>query len=203
MNYNTRRGRDTAPYLIIIVVALGVAAWWLWTCPCAAPPEQAPAPAQAAAPPAAVQAPEVEAPVQLANEAQGTAGTEATTDPANAPAPPERPPPRADLPDAQATTGLPPDEAMEALRVTFRNYSQRFRGNPVGNNAEITAMLRGGNPGQVQFIDPEVTPVNDRGELVDQWGSPYFFHQLAGDHMEIRSAGADRVMWTADDMLTR
>jgi hypothetical protein len=29
--------------------------------------------------------------------------------------------------------------------------------------------------------------------------APYFFHQLSGDEMEIRTAGADRRLWTAGD----
>jgi hypothetical protein len=45
--------------------------------------------------------------------------------------------------------------------------------------------------------------LNDKGELVDRWGTPYFFHQLSRDHMEIRSAGPDKVMWTQDDPIIR
>jgi hypothetical protein len=45
--------------------------------------------------------------------------------------------------------------------------------------------------------------INARGELVDYWGTPFFFHQLSGTEMEIRSAGPDRVMWTVDDLVTR
>jgi len=39
--------------------------------------------------------------------------------------------------------------------------------------------------------------------LVDAWGTPYFFHQLAAMEMEIRSAGPDKVMWTADDLVIK
>jgi len=37
---------------------------------------------------------------------------------------------------------------------------------------------------------------------VDPWGTPYFFHQLSGKEMEIHSAGPDKMMWTADDLVT-
>jgi hypothetical protein len=97
---------------------------------------------------------------------------------------------------------LPPDRAMQTLRIAFRNYGQRFHGNPVGNNAEITASLNGKNPGQVLFLG-ESPSLNDKGELVDAWGTPYFFHQLSSTDLDIRSAGADRTMWTADDLATR
>jgi len=38
--------------------------------------------------------------------------------------------------------------------------------------------------------------------LVDAWGTPFFFHQLSGHEMEIHSAGPDKIMWTADDLVT-
>ncbi len=45
--------------------------------------------------------------------------------------------------------------------------------------------------------------INAGGELVYSWGTPFFFHQLSATQMEIRSAGPDRVMWTADDLVVR
>jgi hypothetical protein len=45
--------------------------------------------------------------------------------------------------------------------------------------------------------------INGKGELVDYWGTPFFFHQLSGTEMEIHSAGPDKVMWTADDLVTK
>ncbi len=78
-----------------------------------------------------------------------------------------------------------------------------FGGNPVGSNEEITRALNGDNPKQVKFLKPDGNRVNEQGELVDPWGTPYFFHQLSGKEMEIRSAGPDRKMWTEDDLVTR
>jgi hypothetical protein len=48
---------------------------------------------------------------------------------------------------------------------------------------------------------PDGQHVDGNGELVDRRGSPYFFHQLSKDVMEIRSAGADLKMWTRDDLV--
>jgi hypothetical protein len=70
---------------------------------------------------------------------------------------------------------------------------------PVGENAEITAALKGRNKLGFAFIPPDSPAVNSKGELCDRWGVPYFFHQLSGQKMEIRSAGPDHRMWTADD----
>ena len=106
-----------------------------------------------------------------------------------------------------ATNPLPvlaPLTVLDNARVVMHNYSSAFGENPVGNNAEITAALMGNNPKQVVFITVESgLRVNGRGELVDGFGTPFFFHQLSGKEMEIRSAGEDRQMWTFDDKLTR
>jgi hypothetical protein len=101
----------------------------------------------------------------------------------------------------EISAGLAPTTAMENVRATFRNYSSRFGGNPVGTNEEITRALKGANPGKTPFLDTEDgLEVNDRGELVDNWGTPYFFHQLSRTEIEIYSAGPDRKLWTSDDL---
>lgn len=93
---------------------------------------------------------------------------------------------------------------MENVRSAFRTYAARFRGNPVGTNPEITAALNGANPGQTVLVKSEDgLRINSRGELVDSWGTPYFFHQLSGTEMEIHSAGPDRALWTADDLVIK
>jgi hypothetical protein len=100
--------------------------------------------------------------------------------------------------------GLKPETVLENMRSVFRQYSDRFGGNPVGTNLEITRALNGKNPGKVVFLKPEDgMRVNDRGELIDNWGTPFFFHQLSGTVMEIHSAGPDRKMWTSDDLVIR
>ena len=98
--------------------------------------------------------------------------------------------------------GLTPLTVLENLRSVFRQFSARFGGNPVGTNPEITATLNGENPKQARFLDPEDGwRMNDQGELVDDWGTPFFFHQLSRTEMQIRSAGPDRKMWTRDDLV--
>ena len=74
-------------------------------------------------------------------------------------------------------------------------------GNPTGENAEITAALKGRNKLGFAFIPPDNPAINSKGELCDRWGTPYFFHQLSGEKMEIRSAGPDHNLWTADDVV--
>ena len=84
----------------------------------------------------------------------------------------------------------------------LRQYSSRFGGNPVGNNREITAALNGKNQGQAMLVNSEDgLRMNERGELIDNWGTPFFFHQISGTLMEIHSAGPDKKMWTPDDLV--
>ena len=74
------------------------------------------------------------------------------------------------------------------------------RGNPFGDNREITAKLLGNNPKGIIFLLPDNRAINSAGELCDRWGTPFFFHAESGTRMEIRSAGPDRRLWTADDV---
>jgi hypothetical protein len=110
-------------------------------------------------------------------------------------------------PSPSAALFAPPDEAatIEADKVSLmiRDYRTLANENPVGTNAEIMAAIMGGNPRGATLGPPEGMSLNENGELIDRWGTPYFFHQLSRDQMEIRSAGADKVMWTDDDAIAR
>ena len=102
----------------------------------------------------------------------------------------------------EVASGLPPLTVLENMRSAFHQYQQRFGGNPVGTNPEITKALNGGNQKSVVFVDPDAgLRINDQGVLIDNWGTPFFFHQLSRTVMEIHSAGPDRKMWTADDLV--
>lgn len=106
--------------------------------------------------------------------------------------------------EAEAVEAMPPVTVMENYRAALRSYAARFGGNPVGDNAEITAALRGGNRRGATFLTgADGLRVNAAGEAVDVWGTPWFFHQLSRTEMEIRSAGPDRRMWTGDDLVMK
>ncbi len=101
-------------------------------------------------------------------------------------------------------SGLTPATVLENVRSVFRQYYLRFHENPVGDNAEITQALRGGNPKQANFLqDEDGMRTNARGELIDNWGTPFFFHSVSRSEMEIRSAGPDHKMWTNDDLVMK
>ena len=99
-------------------------------------------------------------------------------------------------------TDVPPDIAIENMSRAVHQYGQMFGGNPVGTNPEFTKQLSGDNPKHINFISEAAgMRVNDDGELVDPWGTPYFFHQISGSDTEVRSAGPDKIMYTADDIV--
>jgi hypothetical protein len=86
------------------------------------------------------------------------------------------------------------------LQSMLGDFRSALGGNPVGSNAEIIKALLGKNSKKLTLALREDQKLNANGELIDPWGSPYFFHQLSGQEMEIRCAGPDRVMWNKDDI---
>jgi len=105
---------------------------------------------------------------------------------------------------ADAPPTLPPATLLENMRSAIRDFGAMFGGNPVGDNSEIARALNGGNSKGIKFLRVEAgVRLNSQSELVDSWGTPYFFHQLSATQTEIRSAGPDKIMWTADDLVTK
>lgn len=120
------------------------------------------------------------------------------------------PPEARDAPVADPTDGGGGPAALRdaqidagKVRSMVRSFHTLTGENPVGTNAEIMQTLMGSNLRQARLGPPEGLLLNGKGELVDQWSTPYFFHQLSKDWMEIRSAGPDKTMWTADDVVVR
>lgn len=90
---------------------------------------------------------------------------------------------------------------LDLVRQLFETWRSNFprEGNPIGENAEITAALMGKNRLELALIPPGHRALNERGELCDRWGTPFRFHQISGTQMEVRSAGPDRKFATEDD----
>jgi hypothetical protein len=102
-----------------------------------------------------------------------------------------------------AKTGSEPKNDLTWMHRAIGNFSLLVKGEnplPLGSNEEIAAALRGKNRAQLRFL-PDDSPVfNPSGQIIDRWGSPLFFHATSRDRLDIRSAGPDREMWTADDL---
>ena len=110
--------------------------------------------------------------------------------------------PPAGPPSPLQFTNFEPATVLQNVSRAIRQYGEMFGGNPVGNNQEITSELNGKNPKHIDFVSADAGMlINGNGEMVDPWGTPYFFHQISGSDTEIHSAGPDRIMWTSDDIV--
>ncbi len=191
---------------IVLFLAIGAAAlWFVWSA--ARPPavkRVSPAiAAQSSAPPVSAGAPTPEdtpapgtpslTPNAAATVATAALATNTGTSPSGA----------VPNPGTVATPDQKAQIDVTRVRHMVSDYHTLMGENPVGTNAEIMKQMMGGNSHQATLGPPEGMSLNPQGELVDPWGTPYFFHQLSRDRMEVRSAGPDKVMWTADDVITR
>lgn len=166
------------------------------------PGGQSPATTAVVAPPSASAPGPMVQPFQTGPSAARSAVPPSMLSQAAAPAPPAPStvgPPAANSVDAMEAAVLDMDKA----RLMLRDYRSIMGTNPVGTNAEIMKAIMGGNARGAMLGPPEGQSLNANGELVDRWGTPYFFHQMTATHMEIHSAGPDRVFATADDVIQR
>jgi len=71
---------------------------------------------------------------------------------------------------------------------------------PLSANEDWAEFLKGQNGAHERFLPDNHAALNSKGQLVDRWSTPLFFHALGSGQFEIRSAGPDKNMWTADDI---
>lgn len=95
---------------------------------------------------------------------------------------------------------LSPEEDLERLEMVMGLYQWAYKSVPEGGeNYEIMAGLTGDNPHRIIFFPPDHAALDPDGNLRDRWGTPYFFHKLTGQLVDISSAGPDRRFGTDDD----
>jgi hypothetical protein len=185
--------KSVAFVLVIIIAVVGMAVWWTKTTIKTPPTSVAPA-----------------QPTTLSTPIPADSGPKASKVPApsTAVAQPKSAPEEETPPAPLPLQTMPYERAryigdLEKVMLMLRDYRTLMKENPVGSNAEITKALMGGNPKHAQLGPTNGEGVNDKGELVDRWGTPYFFHQMSATVMEIRSAGPDKVLWTTDDITVK
>ena len=186
--------------ILVVAIAAVLIQNWLVTQPngrAAAPKIQAklPGETQALTGPAASPSAKQAAPPSV--EAARAASRRDYTNPLVVSYPPSTPPPR------QAVDSEPEvANDFDKISLMLRDYRTLAGENPVGTNAEMMQAIMGGNPKGARLGPPEGQSLNAAGELIDRWGTPYFFHQLGKDQLEIHSAGPDRRMGTEDDLIS-
>lgn len=166
-----------APTLLLGALILALLVWYFWP---ASAPAPSPAPSTASVPSPASQS-KIENPASQI----GASATERSS--------------LADTLNSPASTLRADLRVVSDILATFRTNFPRD-GNPVGSNAEITAALTGQNKLRLALI-PADHPALSRttGELLDRYGTPFFFHAESGTRMSITSAGPDKKFHTSDD----
>ncbi len=90
------------------------------------------------------------------------------------------------------------------LILGLQQYKEFTGSYPAGNNIAITKALLGQTEKKILILAVRRTDINDKGEIVDPWGTPLQFY-FSHNEVLIRSAGQNKV-WedsatgTADDL---
>ncbi|HEV2211195.1 MAG TPA: hypothetical protein VG167_20720 [Verrucomicrobiae bacterium] len=90
------------------------------------------------------------------------------------------------------------------LIMGIQQYREFVGTYPTGNNAQITKALLGQTEKKVLILAVRRSDLNDKGEIVDPWGTPLQFY-FSHNEVLIRSAGPNKV-WedsataSADDL---
>lgn len=99
-------------------------------------------------------------------------------------------------------TSVSPEGDIAIIQELLTVYRRANGGsNPIGgSHEEIIEQMCGKNAKKLAVLPPDLHCINAEAQLLDRWGTPYFFHPLSGQVMEILSAGPDRQFWTEDDI---
>lgn len=102
-----------------------------------------------------------------------------------------------------ATDGSPTED-LASLNDLLTGYLQAGPGDTrrvIGFNEDLAAALVDAAALGEGALPPDHPALRD-GKLIDRWGTPWQVHPLAADKIELRSAGPDRRLYTADDLVT-
>lgn len=92
-----------------------------------------------------------------------------------------------------------PERELEILQDLISQHHRALGDGSMGDNGDVVSALVG-QQGPGTWL-PRSSPRLRGGQLMDRWGSPYWFHPNAANQMEIRSAGPDRSLFTGDDII--
>jgi hypothetical protein len=119
------------------------------------------------------------------------------------------PPPAADSAPGDPLLGdygnpeLPAKNDLVLMAHTISNFlliEKQATTLPLSANEEWSAALRGKRPGTELWLKDRSPAFDSERRLIDRWGTPLFFHALGAKQWELRSAGLDKKLWTADDL---
>jgi hypothetical protein len=102
-----------------------------------------------------------------------------------------------------AKTNFPPENDLTLMSHLMDNSLLLLKSaanRPLSANEDWADFLRGGNGAHERFLPDSHVALNAKGQLIDRWGTPLFFHALGNGRYDLRSAGPDKNMWTNDDI---
>jgi len=102
-----------------------------------------------------------------------------------------------------AKTNFPPEHDLTLMSHLMENSVLLLKSaanRPLSANEDWADFLRGGNSAHERFLPDNHVALNAKGQLIDRWGTPLFFHALGNGRYDLRSAGPDKTMWTSDDI---
>lgn len=106
-------------------------------------------------------------------------------------------------PEAMAvgSPALPKEQEPALVLRLFDYYRERFGSYPTGSsNREFMNALCGGNQQRLAIFPLNHPRFNAEGELLDAWGTPFRFHSVSRQRLEVHSAGPDQKFFTEDDI---
>jgi hypothetical protein len=83
------------------------------------------------------------------------------------------------------------NEDTENLFVALQKFKEHVGCYPNGSNAEIAKSLKGQNPKNVIILVGRKNETNDKGEIIDPWGTPLRIY-FSGESILVRSAGQNK-----------
>lgn len=95
-------------------------------------------------------------------------------------------------------------EDVTALHRLLQQYQRALhnrQGTPLGDDIDLARALTGRNPMRQVFLPPGHPALGTGGHIIDRWGTPYHLHPRGNGAFEVRSAGPDRQLYTADDLV--
>lgn len=102
-----------------------------------------------------------------------------------------------------ADTNLPPQNDLTLMSRLMENSLLLLKSaanQPLSANEDWAALFRGQNAAHERFLPDSSVAFNTRGQVIDRWGTPLFFHALGNGRYELRSAGPDGKLWSNDDI---
>jgi Type II secretion system (T2SS), protein G len=79
-----------------------------------------------------------------------------------------------------------------SLAAAVKQYKAEYGSLPTGTEAEIVRALLGDNPRKIVFFEPRPKDLNADGELLDPWGTPYYFDFSDPKIQKIYSVGKNK-----------